>query len=102
MGLGLFTRIAAIPFIFTMLVAIFKVHWPKFSGQGGFEYPLTLAVIALALLYRPELQEPGQHEGIVEVHVAKQRNGPTGEVTLAYVKQFMRFENFAVEHSYAV
>jgi replicative DNA helicase len=49
------------------------------------------------LLHRPEMHEPGQHEGVVEVIVAKQRNGPTGEVTLTYLKQFMRFENFAVE-----
>ena len=33
----------------------------------------------------------------IEVIVAKQRNGPTGEVTLTYLKQFMRFENYAVE-----
>ncbi len=51
------------------------------------------------LLHRPELHEPGQKEGIVEVIVGKQRNGPTGEVTLVYLKQYMRFENFAVEHS---
>jgi replicative DNA helicase len=51
------------------------------------------------LLHRPELHEPGQHEGIFEVNVGKQRNGPTGEVTLMYLKQFMRFENFAVEHA---
>jgi replicative DNA helicase len=49
------------------------------------------------LLHRPEMYEPGQHEGTVEVIIAKQRNGPTGEVTLTYIKQFMRFENFAVE-----
>jgi replicative DNA helicase len=49
------------------------------------------------MLHRPELHEPGQHDGILEVIVAKQRNGPTGEVTLTYLKQFMRFENFAVE-----
>jgi replicative DNA helicase len=48
------------------------------------------------LLHRPELYEPGQHEGTVEVKIAKQRNGPTGEITLTYIKQFMRFENFAV------
>jgi replicative DNA helicase len=48
------------------------------------------------LLHRPEMYEPGQHEGTVEVIVAKQRNGPTGEITLTYLKQFMRFENFAV------
>jgi replicative DNA helicase len=48
------------------------------------------------LLHRPEMFEPGQHEGTVEVLIAKQRNGPTGEITLTYLKQFMRFENFAV------
>jgi replicative DNA helicase len=54
------------------------------------------------LLHRPELHEPGQHEGIVEVIIGKQRNGPTGEITLTYLKQYMRFENFAVEHSYTL
>jgi replicative DNA helicase len=49
------------------------------------------------LLHRPEMYEPGQHEGTVEVMIAKQRNGPTGEITLTFLKQFMRFENFAVE-----
>jgi replicative DNA helicase len=48
------------------------------------------------LLHRPDRYEPGQHEGVVEVIIGKQRNGPTGEVTLSYVKQFMRFENFQV------
>jgi replicative DNA helicase len=48
------------------------------------------------LLHRPEMYEPGQHEGTVEVIIGKQRNGPTGEITLTYLKQFMRFENFAV------
>jgi replicative DNA helicase len=48
------------------------------------------------MLHRPELYEPGQHEGTVEVIIAKQRNGPTGEITLTYLKQFMRFENFAI------
>jgi replicative DNA helicase len=48
------------------------------------------------LLHRPDRYEPGQHEGIVEVIIGKQRNGPTGEITLAYIKQYMRFENFAV------
>jgi replicative DNA helicase len=46
------------------------------------------------LLHRPDRYEPGQHEGIIEVIIGKQRNGPTGEVTLAYLKQFMRYEDF--------
>jgi replicative DNA helicase len=52
------------------------------------------------LLHRPEMYEPGQREGTVEVIIAKQRNGPTGEINLAYLKQFMRFENFAVESAF--
>jgi len=52
------------------------------------------------LLHRPELYEPGQHEGIIELQVAKQRNGPTGEIQLTFLKQFMRFENFAVEQPF--
>ncbi len=48
------------------------------------------------MLHRPDRYEPGQHEGVVEVIVAKQRNGPTGEVTLTYLKEYMRYEDFAV------
>jgi replicative DNA helicase len=54
------------------------------------------------LLHRPEMYEPGQHEGTVEVIIAKQRNGPTGEITLTFLKQYMRFENFAVESPFGV
>lgn len=38
-------------FAFTMLVASFAVHGGAFGAQhGGMEYPLTLAVISLALV----------------------------------------------------
>lgn len=48
--LGLFTRIAAIPVVITMLVAAFKVHGAAFSLQHqGMEYALTLGVVAAAL-----------------------------------------------------
>ena len=48
------------------------------------------------MLHRPDRYEPGQHEGLIEVIIAKQRNGPTGDVTLAYLKEFMRFEDYAI------
>jgi replicative DNA helicase len=48
------------------------------------------------LLHRPDRYEPGQQEGIIEVIVAKNRNGPVGEVTLAFIKQYMRYEDFKV------
>ena len=49
--LGLFSRIAALPLMFTMLVAFFVAHKGVFAVQhGGGEYPLTIAVILLALV----------------------------------------------------
>lgn len=48
------------------------------------------------LLHRAELYEGGESEsGKMEIIVAKQRNGPIGDVTLTYVKEFMRLENYA-------
>jgi len=56
----------------------------------------------VVLLHRPEMYEPGQHEGTIELIIAKQRNGPTGEITLTFLKQFMAFENFAVAEPFGV
>ena len=48
---GLATRFSALTFGFTMLVAAFSAHWGAFDARnGGMEYPLTLAVFALALV----------------------------------------------------
>lgn len=50
--LGLFTRIAALGMLINMLVAISRVHWKKgLVGPGGFEFPLSLAAISLALIF---------------------------------------------------
>jgi len=49
--LGLKTRIAAPAVLFNMATAIRKVHWKNgFFGEGGYEFPLTLAGAAATLL----------------------------------------------------
>ena len=71
-------------------------HKPRLSDlreSGAIEQDADTVM----MLHRPELHEPGQHQGIIEVILSKQRNGPTGEVTLTFIKQYMRFENHAVE-----
>jgi putative oxidoreductase len=49
--LGLFTRVGAFFIACVMLTAITGVHWPNFfANNRGFEYPLALLAMALALL----------------------------------------------------
>lgn len=55
----------------------------------------------VCFLYRPEyygikeIDGGMSSEGIAEVIVGKQRNGPTGVSTLYFVKQYARFENLS-------
>jgi putative oxidoreductase len=50
--LGFLTRFAAFAILIDMLVAIFKVHLKNgLTGQGGFEFPMTCAAIAFALIF---------------------------------------------------
>jgi putative oxidoreductase len=50
--LGLLTRLAAFAILIDMLVAIVKVHWHNgLMGPMGYEFPLTLAAIAFALIF---------------------------------------------------
>lgn len=49
--LGLKTRLAALAAVFNLGVAIRQVHWKAgFYGQGGFEFPASVATGAAALL----------------------------------------------------
>ena len=50
---GLVVRPAAAVLAFTMVVAIFAVHWSKgfFAGSGGYEYALALFAASLSLLF---------------------------------------------------
>ena len=54
------------------------------------------------MLHRPGRFDGGQEDNIIEVIVAKQRNGPTGEITLAWVKNYMRFENYAGDGAFGI
>ena len=53
-------------------------------------------------LYRPEVYDIMQlpngdsTEGIAEVIIGKQRNGPIGEVKLKFIKDYARFENLEI------
>jgi replicative DNA helicase len=46
-------------------------------------------------IYRPEIYKPDDEtiKGIADIIIAKQRNGPTGRVSLAFLNKFARFSN---------
>lgn len=52
--LGFLTPIASAMILVNMLVAIFVVHWESglLTESGGFEFPLTLGLVALYFLVR--------------------------------------------------
>lgn len=52
------------------------------------------------MLHRPGKFDGTQEDNILEVIIAKQRNGPTGDVTLTYLKQFNRYENYIADAGY--
>jgi replicative DNA helicase len=54
------------------------------------------------LIFREEMykqnNEPAESDGTAELILAKQRNGPTGLVKLAFLRQQTRFANLAADH----
>ena len=70
-------------------------HKPQLSDlreSGAIEQDADLVM----LLIREEFYDPtDENRGIAELIVAKQRNGPTGTLKLAFIKEYMRFESLA-------
>lgn len=56
----------------------------------------------ILFIYRDEVYNPTNEasKGKAEIIVAKQRNGPTGPVTLTFLGRHTRFENYAGDASY--
>lgn len=51
-------------------------------------------------IYRPEVYHPGDESirGIAEINVAKQRNGPTDIVRLAFINRYARFADLEFQY----
>jgi replicative DNA helicase len=67
-------------------------HRPRLSDlreSGALEQDADLVL----LLHRPEYYDPNDQQGVCEVNVAKNRNGPTGTVKVMFRAEFTRFEN---------
>ena len=70
-------------------------HRPQLSDlreSGAIEQDADL----VTLILREEYYNPtAENQGMAEVIIAKQRNGPVGSLKLAFIKEYPRFENIA-------
>ena len=57
----------------------------------------SIADIVL-FVHRPEYYDVEDAPGVAEIILAKNRDGPTGSIRLAFLKDLMRFENLAATH----
>ncbi|HYN23200.1 MAG TPA: replicative DNA helicase [Thermoanaerobaculia bacterium] len=58
--------------------------------SGGIEQD---ADIVMFIFREEEYKASEENRGIADIIIGKQRNGPTGTVRLAFIKEFTRFEN---------
>lgn len=68
-------------------------HKPRMSDlreSGSIEQDADVII----LLHREDYYDHEKKPGEVELNLAKQRNGPTGIVTLTFQRNFLRFENY--------
>lgn len=68
---------------------------PALGDLGALGAPAQLADVVLAL-FREEMYQPDRGiEGAAELHVLKNRHGPTGWVDLYFYQKWLRFEDVA-------
>jgi replicative DNA helicase len=74
-------------------------HRPQLSDlreSGALEQDADIVMfIFREEMYPVEGQVNPESEGVAEIIIGKQRNGPTGTARLAFLKQYTRFENLA-------
>src|SRR5438093_3083892 len=75
-------------------------HRPQLSDlreSGALEQDADVVVfIYREDVYADRSVPAADNQGIAELIVGKQRNGPTGVVKLAFIREFTRFENLAI------
>jgi len=49
----------------------------------------------IAFIYREAAYNPKSDDNTATITIAKQRNGPTGDLTLAFLREFTRFEDYS-------
>src|ERR1019366_3391490 len=76
-------------------------HRPQLSDlreSGALEQdPDVVLFIFREDMYSVEDERRPDVEGVAELIIGKQRNGPTGTVKLAFLKQYTRFENLQAQ-----
>jgi replicative DNA helicase len=73
-------------------------HRPQLSDlreSGSIEQDADMVLF----IFREEVYKPNREDlrGIAELHIAKQRNGPTGRIKLAFIREYTKFENLMDE-----
>jgi replicative DNA helicase len=55
----------------------------------------------IMMIYREEVYDPNTpRKGVADIIIAKQRNGPIGDIPLTFLGKYTKFENFTPESAY--
>ena len=74
-------------------------HTPRMSDlreSGSIEQDADVII----LLHREDYYDPTKKPGEVDLNIAKQRNGPTGKITLTFLREILRFKDYTPSDVY--